>query len=82
METVRNLARTGTTVVLITHHIEEIFPEIHRVVLIQDGRIVADGPTAATLTEAGLSMLFSCPITVDVSDGYYYARPNGAPPRS
>jgi iron complex transport system ATP-binding protein len=82
METVRNLARTGTSVVLITHHIEEIFPEIRRVVLIHDGRIVADGPTAATLTEAGLSTLFGCPITVEVSDGYYYARLNGASPRS
>jgi iron complex transport system ATP-binding protein len=82
METVRGLARAGTTVVLITHHIEEIFPEIQRVVLIREGRIVADGSVAANLTDARLSELFDCPITVDVSAGYHYARPKGAPSRS
>jgi len=81
METVRELARGGTTVVLITHHIEEIFPEIGRVILIRDGRIVADGPTAGTLTDAGLSTLFGCPVSVEVSQGYYYARPKGPSPR-
>lgn len=75
METVRGLARAGTTVVLITHHIEEIIPEIERVVLIRDGRIVADGPRATNLTDAGLSELFGCPVTVEVSGGYHYARP-------
>jgi iron complex transport system ATP-binding protein len=82
METVRGLARAGTTVVLITHHIEEIFPEIQRVVLIREGRIVADGSVAANLTDARLSELFDCPITVDVSAGYHYARPKGASSRS
>jgi iron complex transport system ATP-binding protein len=82
METVRSLARAGTTVVLITHHIEEIFPEIQRVVLIREGRIVADGSVAANLTDARLSELFGCPITVDVSAGYHYARPKGASSRS
>jgi len=81
METVRELARAGTTVVLITHHIEEIFPEIGRVVLIRDGRILADGPISAHLTEEDLSRLFGCPVTVDVSGGYHYARPKGASPR-
>ena len=81
METVRDLARTGTTVVLITHHIEEIFPEIRRVILIRHGRIVADGPIAGTLTEVGLSTLFGCPVSVEVSGGYYYARPKGPAPR-
>jgi iron complex transport system ATP-binding protein len=82
METVRGLARAGTTVVLITHHIEEIIPEIQRVVLIREGRIVADGSVAANLTDARLSELFDCPITVDVSAGYHYARPKGASSRS
>jgi iron complex transport system ATP-binding protein len=78
METVRHLATAGTTVVLITHHIEEIFPEIERVILIRDGRVVADGSPAAHLTEAGLSNLFGCPVTVEVSGGYHYARPGRA----
>jgi iron complex transport system ATP-binding protein len=82
METVRQLARAGTTVVLITHHIEEIFPEIDRVILLRDGRILADGPAAANLTGARLSDVFACPIAVDTSGGYHYARPREASTRA
>jgi iron complex transport system ATP-binding protein len=77
METVRGLARAGTTIVLITHHIEEIVPEITRVILLRDGRIVADGSVAANLTDSRLSELFACPVSVETSDGYHYARPKG-----
>lgn len=77
METVRRLARTGTTIVLITHHIEEIVPEIERVVFLRDGRILADGSTAENLTNERLSELFDAPVVVDVSGGYHYARPKG-----
>ena len=38
MELVRGIARAGTTLVLITHHIEEIVPEVERVILLQEGR--------------------------------------------
>jgi iron complex transport system ATP-binding protein len=75
METVRQLARSGTTVLLITHHIEEIIPEIARVILLRDGRVIADGPAAANLTDARLTELFQCPVAVDAADGYHYARP-------
>jgi len=78
MEIVRRLARSGTTVVLITHHIEEIIPEIERVILIRDGRIMADGPTAMNLTGDRLSELFGCPVAVEASGDYHYARPTGA----
>ncbi len=80
METVRTLARAGTTLVLITHHIEEIVPEITRVVLIREGRIAADGPRAAILTEAALTGLFGQPIRIEESAGYHYARPVAAVP--
>jgi len=78
METIRGLARAGTTIVLITHHIEEIVPEIGRVILIRDGCIMADGSAAENLTDSRLSELFDCPVAVDVSSGYHYARPKGA----
>ncbi len=82
METVRQLARGGTTVVLITHHIEEIFPEIERVILLREGRIVADGHPSTQLTNARLSELFACPVSVEMSGGYHYARPKGTPARA
>ena len=77
MEDVRRVAREGTTVILITHHIDEIFPEIERAILLRDGRIAADGPKTTVLTAAQLSELFGAPIALDASDGYYYARPAG-----
>jgi iron complex transport system ATP-binding protein len=77
METVRRLARAGTTIVLITHHIEEIVPEIERVVFLRDGRILADGSTAAHLTEQRLSELFDAPVVMEASGGYHYVRPKG-----
>jgi iron complex transport system ATP-binding protein len=75
MERVRTVARAGTTIILITHHIEEIVPEIERVVLLRDGRILKDGAKEAVLTDANLSALFNAPIAVDSADSYYYARP-------
>jgi iron complex transport system ATP-binding protein len=78
MEQVRTIARAGTTLVLITHHIEEIVPEIARVILLREGQIVADGPTRTMLTAARLTDLFGQPVTVEQADGYYYARPAGS----
>ena len=46
LTTLRNLARQGKTIILVTHHIEEIFPEINRVVLLQHGRVMLDGRQA------------------------------------
>jgi iron complex transport system ATP-binding protein len=78
MERVREVARSGTTLVLITHHIEEIVPEIERIVLLRDGRLAGTGPKAAMLTPEGLSALFGASLTIDRQDGYYYARPGPA----
>jgi iron complex transport system ATP-binding protein len=75
MEAVRSVARNGTTLVLITHHIEEIVPEIRRVVLLRGGRVAADGARTAILTEQRLSGLFGCPIVIEEAGGYQYARP-------
>ena len=54
----RKLARAGRSLLLVTHHIADFIPEIERVVLLKDGRIVADGPKARILTSARLSRLF------------------------
>ena len=75
MEHVREIARGGTTLILITHHIEEIVPEIRRVVLLREGRIVRDGPKDEVLTSESLSALFGIPVTISEASGYLYARP-------
>jgi iron complex transport system ATP-binding protein len=80
MERVRGIARAGTTLILITHHIEEIVPEIARVVLLREGRIVQDGLRDEILTAESLSSLFDLPVVVDEAGGYLYARPRGGHP--
>ena len=75
MERVRQIARDGTTIILITHHVDEIIPEIERVILLREGRIAASGPKRPMMTAAHLSALFDAPIAVEESDGYFYARP-------
>src|SRR6202795_416245 len=69
--TMRALANGGLGVLLVTHHVSEIIPEIERVVLLRAGRIVADGPKQDMLTSARLSALFGAEIQLAHRDGYY-----------
>jgi iron complex transport system ATP-binding protein len=78
LEIVRGLMRAGKTVVLVTHHIHEIPPEIERVVLLQRGRVVADGAKPEVLTSERLSALFDTPIALVQANGYYQAVPAGS----
>ena len=71
-ETMRQLAQSGLAIVLVTHHVSEIIPEIERVVLLRSGRIVADGPKDKILSTEQLSELFSVPVRVSREDGYYH----------
>jgi iron complex transport system ATP-binding protein len=63
-ESLRGLAREGTGLVLVTHYLGDILPEIKRVILMCDGRIVGDGPREELLTEARLSELFNAPVRI------------------
>ena len=74
MERVRAIAREGTTIVLVTHYIDEIIPEIDRVVLLKQGRVAVDAAKADALAAARLTDVFDAPIVVERADGYYYAR--------
>jgi iron complex transport system ATP-binding protein len=74
MESVRVLARTGTTTIIVTHHAEEIVPEIARVVLLRAGRIAFDGPAAAALTPESLEAVYGAPVVVTRSAGYFHVR--------
>lgn len=70
-DTLRELARSGLGIVLVTHHIAEIIPEIERVVLLQHGGVLADGPKEKLLTGEQLSALFGVPVKL-FRDGDYY----------
>jgi len=73
LETLGGIARRGKTLLLVTHHVEEVLPEIGRVLLMQDGKIFRDGDKADVLTSETLSVLFDAPIEVRESGGYYAA---------
>ena len=63
-ETLRRLAQEGTGLVLVTHHLGDILPEIDRIILMRGGRIVGDGPRAEMLTAPKLSELFNAPVRI------------------
>ena len=60
----RQLARAGKSLIFVTHHIADLIPEIDRVILMQAGRIVADGAKSRVLTSAALSRLFGAKLRV------------------
>ncbi len=70
--TLRGLARSGITIILVTHHLPDILPEIGRVVALKRGRILADGPKAEILRAATLSAIFDTPVEVMQTSGYYH----------
>ncbi|PPT67080.1 ABC transporter ATP-binding protein [Xanthomonas arboricola] len=73
LDTMRHLARQGITLILVTHHIEEIVPEIARVILLRAGTVVADGARDALLTDASLSDVFGGPVRVQRDGERYWA---------
>jgi iron complex transport system ATP-binding protein len=67
----RKLAQSGIGIVMVTHHLSDLIPEMDRVVLMNRGRIIADGPTREVLIESRLAELFGIPVQLSERDGYY-----------
>lgn len=78
LETLRELAAQGKTLMLVTHHVEEILPEIDRVILLKAGRIFRDGTRSQVLTDGNLSQLFELPVELRTSGDYFLAFVPGA----
>ncbi len=72
----RELAQQGVSLLLVTHHLGEIIPEISRLILLSDGKLVADGDKSTILTAEHLSALYKTPLALTLADGYYQARPS------
>ncbi|MEQ1792170.1 MAG: ATP-binding cassette domain-containing protein [Nitrospiraceae bacterium] len=77
---VRSHIQNGKTLLLVTHHIHEIPPEVERVILLKQGKVLLDGEKRAVLTEANLSMLFDCPVSLAQANGWYQALPGHRAP--
>ena len=72
-EMLRGLAQKRIAILLITHHIADILPEIDRIVMMNAGRIVADGSKEDLLTANQLGKLFGREIALIERDGYWNA---------
>jgi iron complex transport system ATP-binding protein len=71
-QTMRSLANSGIGIILVTHELADIVPEIQRVVLMSQGRIVADGPKEEILQVDKLADLFGVRAEMSRRDGYYH----------
>lgn len=67
----RKLAQSGISIILVTHHLSDLIPEIGRIVMLKDGRIYRDGPKEALLTAGALTHLFDTEVELLERDGYY-----------
>ncbi len=75
LATIRSLMSKGKTILLVTHHIHEIPPEMNRVVLLKRGQVVADGPKDKMLTAQQLTALFDTPVHLAQANGWYQTLP-------
>lgn len=72
-ETMRTLAHSGIAILLVTHHLSDIIPEIGRIVMMKEGRIVADGPRGNLLARSPIESLFGVEVDLSERDGYIHA---------
>jgi iron complex transport system ATP-binding protein len=66
----RKIASSGKNLVLVTHHLHDVIPEIKRVILLKKGKVFADGPKEKVLTEKKLRSLFGVPVTLEKRNGF------------
>ncbi len=64
-------------ILLVTHHLTDIPPRIDRIILLHNGKVMADGPKAEVLTDSLLSEVYETPVRVSQVDGYFVASPAG-----
>lgn len=71
-QVLRKLAQEGVTLLVVTHHLDDVVPEIGRVVFMRDGRVIDDGPKERLLTAEKLDELFGVAGEVVVREGWYH----------
>jgi iron complex transport system ATP-binding protein len=71
-QTMRSLAKAGVGIILVTHDLSDVIPEIERVLLMSNGRIVAEGPKNKMLQPERLEGLFGIRVELARHDGYYH----------
>jgi iron complex transport system ATP-binding protein len=75
LASLRSLVAAGTTLLLVTHQIEAIIPEVRRVLLLKQGRLVGDGSAVELLSAASLSALYDTPLRLVEAAGWRQVLP-------
>lgn len=72
-EILRKLTRTGVSLLMVTHHLPDIIPEMERVILLGAGQVLRDGRKREVLTNEALSQLYRLPVEVLERGAYFHA---------
>ena len=75
LERIRRLSEQGRNIIIVTHHLNEIPPEVERVILLREGQVAADGAKSEVLSGRKLSEVYGVPVRVKQVDGYFLAYP-------
>lgn len=67
-----SLARRGRTVIMVTHDLADLLPEISRVILMKSGSVFLQGDTESVVNEASLSQLYDTPVSIRNLQGTYH----------
>src|SRR5690606_31303692 len=79
LDRIRRLIDEGRNIVLVTHLLNEIPPEIERVILLRAGVVVADGAKEQVLTVDNLQQAYGTRMRLKCVDGYWLAYPAERP---
>jgi iron complex transport system ATP-binding protein len=71
-EAMRKLAQSGVSIVLVTHHLPDIIPEIDRVIGLKNGAIFCDGAKNEVLNDHNMTKLFDYDALIDHNQSGIY----------
>jgi len=75
LDLVRGLMQQGKYLVLVTHHIHEIPPEVNQVFMLRSSELFAQGNRAEVLNSETLSTLYDSPMELVERNGFYQVFP-------
>jgi iron complex transport system ATP-binding protein len=72
-------ARPALAVAIVTHYVEDLPRATREVLLLREGRVVAQGPADTALTSATLSATFGCEVELTREDSRFWTRIRSTP---
>ncbi|MEO8423436.1 MAG: ATP-binding cassette domain-containing protein [Actinomycetota bacterium] len=74
LEALSSTADASPTMILVTHHVEEIPRTATHAALLRQGRLVSSGPIRGVLTDANVTACFDLALSVSADEGRWRAR--------